>query len=282
MKKILLMAALAGLLGCQVKPTLFSDQIAPGPAVSSGGTADLIVLNFRDMRQGDNRGGTWWLAYIPCWLWATQTYERPEAWIRAKSSPQYSLSTDLPNAVRIDLMAAGLFGKIDFDPNLDARSAQAAGASYAYALDGEILELVWRRHFTMYGCSFAAWPFQLCGMPLSFGSVSLRLKFRLRRLADQQVVFSREYVADRGGKMDNFFYNYLGSTQYVELLEDVLRDFRWDLQSALKNQSSAPEKPAAAPVAPELRSDTAPDADAGGDADDDVRDPFGDPTPGSN
>jgi hypothetical protein len=167
------------------------------PSKSFEGT--LAVDEFVDLRpQGTTSDAKKWIGFIPGVLWIDFVSETPDTFTGFSSYNSFPFKSSFARAIYRNISENGLFEKTVYLP--EERYAKAK-----WRLEGILRQTTLKERCYYYGSGFYAWCTRIIGLPYVSYETEIGITLRLRRLSDDEIIWTHEL---KGTKTDKYYNIY--------------------------------------------------------------------------
>ena len=206
------------------------------PLYASAFRKVLGVDEFIDLRpQAATSDAKKWSGFIPGTLWLDFISEIPDTYTGFSFYNSGPFKIGFAHAIYKDIEEARLFEKSVFLPN-------DRYASIDYLLEGILNRTTVRETGYYYGSSFYAWITRIVGLPYVSYEFSLDITLRLRRVDNNEIIWSHEL---KGGRVDKYYNIYqltdgkegkhIISYNFSEILKEQMPSALEGMRLAMKN-----------------------------------------------
>jgi hypothetical protein len=159
----------------------------------------LGVDEFIDMRpQGTTSDAKKWIGFIPGVLWIDYVSETPDTYTGFSSYNSFPFKTSFARALYRNISENGLFKKTVYLP-------EEKYTKTSWRLEGILRQTTLKERCYYYGSGFYAWCTRIIGLPYVSYETDLHITLRLRRLSDDQIIWTHEL---KGSGREGFYNIY--------------------------------------------------------------------------
>lgn len=176
-----------------------------------------------------------WLGFIPGALWLNFISEIPDTYTGFSYYNSGTFKIGFAHAIYKDIEGAKLFGKSIFLPN-------DRYAPIDYRLEGVLKRTTVKETGYYYGSGFYAWITRIVGLPYVSYEFSLDITLRLRRVDNNEIIWSHELKGERVDKYYNIYQltggkdgKHIISYNFSEILKEQMPSALETMGLALKN-----------------------------------------------
>ncbi|MBU3948001.1 MAG: hypothetical protein KJ826_07260 [Proteobacteria bacterium] len=157
----------------------------------------LGVDEFIDLRpQGTTSDAKKWIGFIPGVLWIDFVSENPDTYTGFSTYNSFPFKASLARAIYKDISRNNLFGQVFYLP-------ENRYVNTALRLEGILRQTTLKERCYYYGSGFYAWCTRIIGLPYISYEINLDITLRLRRLSDNEIIWTHELK----GKREDRYYN---------------------------------------------------------------------------
>ncbi len=198
----------------------------------------LGVDEFIDLRpQGTTSDAKKWLGFIPGVLWIDFVSETPDTYSGFSTYNSFPFKSSFSRAIYNDISRNRLFRRVFYLP-------EDRYANTALRLEGILRQTTLKERCYFYGSGFYAWCTRIIGLPYISYEVTLDITLRLRRLSDNEIIWTHELRGNREDAYYNIYQLMMGkedkhilSYNFSKILEEKIPPVMESLRETLSRHN---------------------------------------------
>lgn len=195
----------------------------------------LGVDEFIDLRpQGTTSDAKKWIGFIPGVLWIDFVSETPDTFTGFSSYNSFPFKSSFARAIYRNISENGFFEKTVYLP-------EDRYAKTAWRLEGILRQTTLRERCYYYWSGFYAWCTRIIGLPYISYETDLNITLRLRRIIDDEIIWTHELKGSGTDRYYNIYQLMAGkeekhilSYNFSKILEEKMPAAMESMKEALK------------------------------------------------